>query len=943
MKRIILAILIGSAISHAQNTQIPLSGTIGSGGLFPLQNYGSVSMPSDVDYTLIYPATSAQGFLKVTSAIPLTVTRKFILPSVMGMSYTLENLTSGSQSLLAGAITGTGITIANGATASVYFDGTNYVASASGTSGVPSIAGPASVQTGAVVLGGPDVAQSGGTFYIGANPSTLPRPPVGSTLYPNLNLLGSGSWTSCGYSCSGGTNGGTITATYNVTSPSLTNSSIGLSTGGVTNANGQVYTSLSLASLPGGSLTGVTDLWATYSTYVPASSATPQGLEGPDVVVYTGTNQLYPSTQCATNASSSTPSVPTWNYWNPTATPAWTSTNISCAAYLSSKGVWHVVQVHYSINQSSNTMTYQDLTLDGAPIFQHLGTTVAGTAFTSSPALKAQAQLDGNGSVTTGTTVYYDAMSFAAGTVSSGGGVTSVSVATANGLQGTSSGGSTPIITVSPDTTHVIPVNNGVSTTYLNGAGGYTTPSGSGSGTVTNVATTGPITGGPISTTGTIACPTCTVATTPGAGIAHFAGGTQSVTSSAVNLASADVSGLLPNANIANPSMTINGVLSTLGTTVSLPTVCGGSGGICPYQQVNPVTSGGFTTTTGAITAGATTIPMVSCAGFTFAPGTILAINAGNSSTEWIVASACTGTTLTVTTRGYYYTAGSVASLPASAWASGVNVLQMTAGQSLSIAQPPLSYTLANGAQAVGAAVNIVANSIIYGNAASYLAGLVGAGNVILGGGSANPYSAQATYYFGGNWSTTCETAGAIHNTSSSDYAWWEGSAGLNCPGGTNLQPQTYAFVPSATVGTLPTTTAIPALTLTRLGVLNVPTGGSYNINGVPITSGGSSIITVASSGATQTVTLLPSASVYEITLSANCTFSFATSTFTSVSQKATLIIHPAGFTSTFPASSGTLAWNGGSAPTASTSAVSVISFLWTGTNPTYGGLQGSF
>src|SRR5271154_6238220 len=55
-----------------------------------------------------------------------------------------------------------------------------------------------------------------------------------------------------------------------------------------------------------------------------------------------------------------------------------------------------------------------------------------------------------------------------------------------------------------------------------------------GSGTVTSIATTGPITGGTITTTGTIACATCVVATSPGAGVAHFAGSTQTVTSSAV-------------------------------------------------------------------------------------------------------------------------------------------------------------------------------------------------------------------------------------------------------------------------------------------------------------------------------------------------------------------------------------------------------------------------
>ena len=53
-------------------------------------------------------------------------------------------------------------------------------------------------------------------------------------------------------------------------------------------------------------------------------------------------------------------------------------------------------------------------------------------------------------------------------------------------------------------------------------------------GTVTSIATTSPITGGTITGTGTIACATCVTASSPGAGIAHFAGSTQAVTSSAV-------------------------------------------------------------------------------------------------------------------------------------------------------------------------------------------------------------------------------------------------------------------------------------------------------------------------------------------------------------------------------------------------------------------------
>lgn len=82
---------------------------------------------------------------------------------------------------------------------------------------------------------------------------------------------------------------------------------------------------------------------------------------------------------------------------------------------------------------------------------------------------------------------------------------------------------------------------------------------GSGSGTVTSIATTSPITGGTITTTGTIACATCVTSSSPGVGIAHFAGSTQAVTSSLIVNAditnstidlTAKVTGLLPAANI---------------------------------------------------------------------------------------------------------------------------------------------------------------------------------------------------------------------------------------------------------------------------------------------------------------------------------------------------------------------------------------------------------
>ena len=65
-----------------------------------------------------------------------------------------------------------------------------------------------------------------------------------------------------------------------------------------------------------------------------------------------------------------------------------------------------------------------------------------------------------------------------------------------------------------------------------------------------NVSTTSPLGGGgALSSDLTLTCATCVVASSPGVGIAHFAGSTQTVTSSAVSL-TADVSGNLPVGNL---------------------------------------------------------------------------------------------------------------------------------------------------------------------------------------------------------------------------------------------------------------------------------------------------------------------------------------------------------------------------------------------------------
>ena len=67
----------------------------------------------------------------------------------------------------------------------------------------------------------------------------------------------------------------------------------------------------------------------------------------------------------------------------------------------------------------------------------------------------------------------------------------------------------------------------------------------------------------------TLGCPNCVNASSPGAGIAHFAGSTQTVTSSPVSL-TADVTGVLPAANLPVATSSALGVVQPDGTTLTV-------------------------------------------------------------------------------------------------------------------------------------------------------------------------------------------------------------------------------------------------------------------------------------------------------------------------------------------------------------------------------------
>src|SRR6185437_363482 len=136
MKRLLLTLLLGATISCAQSPQVPLTGNIGAGGIFPLINSPGVSFVSDANHTMTYPEMSgSSGVLIVTSTVSLTATRQLVVP-LGKFTWQVKNSTTGGQSITVGASTGSAVTIANGATATVVGDGTNYTSPSGGGSPV---------------------------------------------------------------------------------------------------------------------------------------------------------------------------------------------------------------------------------------------------------------------------------------------------------------------------------------------------------------------------------------------------------------------------------------------------------------------------------------------------------------------------------------------------------------------------------------------------------------------------------------------------------------------------------------------------------------------------------------------------------------------------------------------------------------------------------------
>lgn len=190
-------------------------------------------------------------------------------------------------------------------------------------------------------------------------------------------------------------------------------------------------------------------------------------------------------------------------------------------------------------------------------------------------------------------TVYLNNSQAKAGSVSSGGGSGTV----------TSSGppvaGNIPKFTTSTNIAPAVAADLIVlwsgtcdATHYLRGDGSCAAPAGSG--TVTNIATTSPVSGGPITTTGTISCPTCAIG--PGSSVtnhlAKFSGtdGLSLADGGAIPAGTVTSVGHTVNGGSSSGIFSITGSPVTTSGTLDLATA-GTSGGIPYFSSASVVSS----------------------------------------------------------------------------------------------------------------------------------------------------------------------------------------------------------------------------------------------------------------------------------------------------------------------------------------------------------------
>jgi hypothetical protein len=170
---------------------ISLGGSVGTTGTAILGSV-TVAIPSDANYTLMVSEYTNQ-FLNVTSGVSLSATRNIVVPVTEGVTYIVQNNTTGSQTIQIIGSTGTGIDIPNGSTVSVVCDGTNFLQSSGGSSIAFSgdLSGNDTMQEVIGILNNALPGLSDG--YLNWNGSSWQFSSIGSGFTPGGDLAGSGT------------------------------------------------------------------------------------------------------------------------------------------------------------------------------------------------------------------------------------------------------------------------------------------------------------------------------------------------------------------------------------------------------------------------------------------------------------------------------------------------------------------------------------------------------------------------------------------------------------------------------------------------------------------------------------------------------------------------------------------------------------------------------